>query len=414
MGTKSARARRKSRSKDWPAVVKIGSVEAKIYRHRKHGAYRFILSYYEGQRRRMRWFSDYDVARLEAAAVVATIVNGQSAGLELTGADRDSYIHARQLLTEVNVPLHSAVEEYVRSRKLLGSHPMLAAIEDFVRRHREKLPEITVEALVEEALKSKRQDGMSDKYLVQLDSDWGRFAKDFKRPVHTITTTEMETWLRGLEVAARTRNNFRTMLITLFSYARQRGYLPKGLPTEAESLAKAKVKENEIQVFEPAQITLLLKHATPDMIPFITLGAFAGVRVAEIHRLGWEAIRFEDNLIELKAGQAKTAARRLVPLELNLKAWLEKVRKTTGKVITEPENWKKVTNLAKELKIGWPQNVLRHSYITYRVARDNDVNKVALDCGNSPTIIFKHYRQLATAKQALAWFGATPEVVAAS
>ena len=81
--------------------------------------------------------------------------------------------------------------------------------------------------------------------------------------------------------------------------------------------------------------------------------------------------------------------------------------------MTEDELWKDVTALGKKLELGWPQNVLRHSYITYRVARDKDVNKVALDSGNSANIIFKHYRELAPDAQAKKWFMVTPAWVAA-
>jgi integrase len=62
------------------------------------------------------------------------------------------------------------------------------------------------------------------------------------------------------------------------------------------------------------------------MIPFLTLGAFAGVRHAEIQRLEWKDIRFDDGSIEIRASKAKTASRRLVPILPNLKEWLLKYR----------------------------------------------------------------------------------------
>jgi len=34
---------------------------------------------------------------------------------------------------------------------------------------------------------------------------------------------------------------------------------------------------------------------------------------------------------------------------------------------------------------------------------------VALEAGNSPSIIFKHYRELTTEEQAAAWFGILPK-----
>ncbi len=39
--------------------------------------------------------------------------------------------------------------------------------------------------------------------------------------------------------------------------------------------------------------------------------------------------------------------------------------------------------------------------------------EVALEAGNSPQMIFKHYRELVTEKAAKAWFAITPEVAKA-
>ena len=57
----------------------------------------------------------------------------------------------------------------------------------------------------------------------------------------------------------------------------------------------------------------------------------------------------------------------------------------------------------------WKHNALRHSFISYRIADVQDVAKVALEAGNSPQMIFKHYRELVTPKEAKAWFSITPE-----
>jgi len=37
---------------------------------------------------------------------------------------------------------------------------------------------------------------------------------------------------------------------------------------------------------------------------------------------------------------------------------------------------------------------------------------VALEAGNSPQMIFRHYRELATLEQARAWFAIAPETAA--
>ena len=57
---------------------------------------------------------------------------------------------------------------------------------------------------------------------------------------------------------------------------------------------------------------------------------------------------------------------------------------------------------------GWRQNALRHSFISYRVALTGDVARTALEAGNSPKMIFRHYREIVDEEAAKAWFAITP------
>ena len=57
----------------------------------------------------------------------------------------------------------------------------------------------------------------------------------------------------------------------------------------------------------------------------------------------------------------------------------------------------------------WKRNGLRHSYISYRVAQTQNVAQVSLEAGNSPQMIFRHYRELVPAGDALKWFSIAPK-----
>ena len=57
---------------------------------------------------------------------------------------------------------------------------------------------------------------------------------------------------------------------------------------------------------------------------------------------------------------------------------------------------------------GWRQNALRHSFISYRVAETGDVPRTALEAGNSPKMIFRHYRELVDEQSATEWFAIMP------
>ena len=134
----------------------------------------------------------------------------------------------------------------------------------------------------------------------------------------------------------------------------------------------------------------------------------SGIRAAEIERLDWKDVFWDRGYIEIKAAKAKTKARRLVPLLPNLGAWLELMRKAEGPVCALPNLHFRLNYLGDKAGIGWRQNALRHSYASYRLADTPDAARVALEMGNSPEKLFRHYRELATPEAAKEWFAIMP------
>src|SRR5262249_48226192 len=80
-------------------------------------------------------------------------------------------------------------------------------------------------ALVKELLAAKQADGASKAHLRDLRGRLNIFADAFDgKPVSSITTAELDDWLRSLNVAPLTRNHYRRLLILLFNFAIQREY----------------------------------------------------------------------------------------------------------------------------------------------------------------------------------------------
>jgi integrase len=167
-------------------------------------------------------------------------------------------------------------------------------------------------------------------------------------------------------------------------------------------------RRDDVAIFTPGEMTRLLPAAPLHLIPILAIGAFTGIRMAELNRLEWSAVDLECGLIELRAGQAKTASRRVIPLPDNLRAWIAPLPRK-GRVVHTPQLHREVTALARALGLDWPRNVLRHSFISYRLAQVQSADQVALEAGNSPPIIFKHYRELTTEDQAHQWFAILPK-----
>jgi len=202
------------------------------------------------------------------------------------------------------------------------------------------------------------------------------------------------------------------LIVTLFSFARATGYLPKDRSTEAGHVARAKDRGGVIEIFNCDEMSRLLSAARDDVLPYVVLGAFAGIRTAELMRLTWDCIRFDRKTIEIKAGMAKTAQRRLIPLADNLTEWFRKVAKASGPVITlaRPEKTaSEVVAKSCDPAIPWKRNGLRHSYASYRLAILQDAGKLALEMGNSPSMIFSNYRELVEEDDAKKWFGIFPK-----
>jgi integrase len=257
----------------------------------------------------------------------------------------------------------------------------------------------TVAALVNEFITAKQADGKSARYLADLDSRLGRFVATFgNQTVSTVTTAQIDDWLRALDLSPVSRNNYRRAIITLLSYAVTRGY---ATDNSAERTAKANVVGEAPGILSVQQTANLLEAASSEILPYIAIGAFAGLRSAELHRLDWSDVHFDDNLIEVTAKKAKTARRRFVKIQPNLREWLMPVHRNSGKVA--PDDFRRRFDAARVAAgiTEWPDNALRHSFASYHLAHFKDAAALALEMGHTDSgMIFEHYRQLVKPKDA--------------
>jgi integrase len=151
-----------------------------------------------------------------------------------------------------------------------------------------------------------------------------------------------------------------------------------------------------VNILQPEQAETLLKNASPEIIPFFAIGLFAGLRVDEIKKLDWKYIDLEHRKIDLTWFPTKTLQPRWVPIHDNLKEILKPYVRTEGPVT--PRSYQRLRKLREKAEKAaglwpWPQNALRHSYISYRLALIEDVAKVALEAGHDPKTLAAWYRR---------------------
>jgi len=394
----------------FPLEIKAGSSRAKIYRVVEPNRERFTVSYHEGAHRRLKQFAALDDARREAKTIVERLNAGQGEILALSGKDRDSFQHAKAKLRALDIPLADAIDEYAAAKKI--GVPLLAAAKFYREAHSSRLPDKTVSDVVAEFLQAKETDGRSVRYLQDCKARLERFSRDFKVNLKDVRTQELDSWLRGLKVAPRTRNNFRTVIRSLFSFARDAGYLIKGKPTEAESTTVAKQGDGEIEVFSPEEFSALLLAADEHLLPFLIFGGMAGLRSAEILRLKWEDVNWPESVIEIHGRISKTGGRRLAPLVPAAAAWLKSYKNARGPVIGHIKLYERVEKLSESAGVPWKQNALRHSFCSYRMATLKDAPRVSYEAGNSVRIIQRHYDKVVTESQGKAWFSIMPTTAA--
>lgn len=88
----------------------------------------------------------------------------------------------------------------------------------------------------------------------------------------------------------------------------------------------------------------------------------------------------------------------------NLRRWLLSYRQRVGYVFPHANLALQFAKLAKKSGVKWKKNALRHSFISYRVAVLDNVDKVALEAGNSPGVIRSSYLKMVTKARGRQWF----------
>jgi integrase len=390
----------------------------------KNGVTRFVLDYRANGQRKLVWRSTMAKARIAADAAVDKITEGQSEVLNLKSADAHAIIRARAFIkgkegeTKIEKEIDELVGEICEIRRMLGGRATpLEVTRDWLRRNAVELPKITVTDAVKEIKKQAKTDGKSDLRRKQLANVLDRFAENFNQEVSTLTPKLIAEYLTALKLAERTRRNHRDVIGFFNRWLVLRGYLAKGTDWLEGVQNYSARKLGQISTYTADDMRRLITAADKRILPMIVIGGFAGLRHAEIARLEWQDIDLEEGFIEVKAENAKTDTRRIVPLKPNLKAFLKKLAKKSGKVVSVVNTTKQLLKTASDTAdaeneieaLEWKHNALRHTYISARVAESGDVPRVADEAGNSPQVIRTNYLKRMRPAAATEWFAIEPQ-----
>jgi integrase len=225
----------------------------------------------------------------------------------------------------------------------------------------------------------------------------------------------VDNWLRDLPLSPKSRANYRANIGVMFSYAVSRRMLDSNPILHT---AKPKLIDSPPEIFAVDELRGVLeaaKRVSPDVLPMLVLGGFGGLRDAEIKRLDWSEVDLARRHIEVTAAKAKSARRRIVPIQPNLAAWLSPYAGMNGRLAPVGAR-KKLDRVRKAAGLArWPKNGLRHSFASYRLAAIQNAPQVAAELGHtSPQMLYSTYRELVLPEEAERYWKIVPQVEAAN
>lgn len=209
----------------------------------------------------------------------------------------------------------------------------------------------------------------------------------------------------GGEPGARYFNNRLATWKTFLNRCREWGLLLRGEPHAAERIKRRKEADVVPEIWSVELMREILRCVMmerPASLPYLVTGCWMGCRPFEIQRLEASMWDWQRGYLDIGAKVAmKTMQQRFVPIPDNVRALL---KGREFRTITDDQVF--LSKLLRERGIitAWPQDVMRHSYISYRLAQGHGRGQVAEWAGNSESEIRKSYRRPLRKEDGEAWF----------
>lgn len=166
------------------------------------------------------------------------------------------------------------------------------------------------------------------------------------------------------------------------------------------------------KILSPDDALKLLKLAdegTARNLAAVTISLFAGVRPQELDRVGWGSVQEDRGIITVDAEASKARHRRIVNLMPAAVTWIRYARKRASKLPwCRTARQRFIQQFKREMGIEWQPDILRHTCASYWLSAVPDAGRVALELGNSPTILLRHYRELVSKEDSDRFWGIMP------
>jgi integrase len=370
-----------------------GEYEVKKATYPNAGKVWYISAWFDGengQRKKKRaWFSSQRAAQTEANERNDKIHRlGRKAAVQITGVLANMALECQGRLEVYGKSLSDATDHYLQHLESLNRSVPIRQMTAAVR------------------IEFQRRIGageISQRHLETMLAALRRMDEQFgDRASSTISGSEIKSWLSASSWATKTRNNLMGYLHNSFGIAKELGLLNDNPLTEVSRFATSKVSKKSFPKFLTVeQMTKLLKVADPQLIPYLGICAFAGVRSSECISLTWEAVDLKRKVIIIPEHISKTGQERTIPIADNLLAWLSKGDLAGTGYIYPRKRDNQFQHIllrnAKEQAGLWPwrprfQNALRKSFCSYHYEMHGSADRTAEYAGHDIRMLIKIYK----------------------
>lgn len=335
--------------------------------------------------------------------------------------EQDAKAHAREL--ESNLQKHGTEWMSISHTERLDclgalevsrkrGFSLMEAVKAYANHHTpaDQIP--TVEQAKEKCVERRIAMNLRPRSIRSLEQTLNVFCREFGEVrVDVARAPQIEIWINAQSKNPWTRKTKRTDVFTLFSFCVSMDWI---LKNPVSKIPAPLIDDSPPEILTVDQCEKLLaecQKSDPGMLSFFTLCLFCGVRPQEVLRLKREAVDLDRKIVLVEVSSSKTRQRRITTISENALAWLS--IDCTLPLINWRNRWHRVRR-ASGLFEQWPHDCMRHSFGSYHYALHESAEKTSFQMGNSPDILFEHYRELVTKEDAKAFFEIYPELQPAS
>lgn len=413
------------------SVVKCGNVEIRLY-SRANGM--VALSWRENGRQMRTTRADWDSAKTWAEDKAAEIdmATGQvwisparaerlqwlerlAGGAEEAGRLMQEMEEARAVLEGRGTLLEAARWFVAQGPPAAGRRTLREAVEAFVEEYKGHVEPKTWKPVRIELRTILKEHGGLDLLEVSpalLDGHCrrkGRRGDPLGLPEPRTVRNRMGTWT------------------TFFNRCVELEWWPDGKKLPTDAFRRPRKADVAPEVFSPEVGLAILKAVRvhcPQFLSYVLIAGWLGLRPSEVQRIRRADFDWAQGLLHVCAKTAKKVRReRWVPIDPRVARLLrplieaEETHHRAAKEKATRRNARMFVSL-KMRELGlierWPQDVWRHSFITYRLqvlTVDDKTAKVAEEAGNSEREIRASYRRPIPPGTGERWWGVLEEVI---